>query len=181
MRLSAPCVQSRPLWPSVQVSPAAHLSTSPLTIQTNPSITIRRRIAWCCSLKRQPSLGKSPPGGSSIRATIKRCDGVTEGGPLLHLNLKVYNPVGRAFRIAHRCLGVAVYLLYPPWPHEMRITATLDSDPPISLTIPAQSDGLQSETDVSSSAPVWGILGLHNAEHTLTIGGQDSVYVDAFM
>ncbi|KAJ7485136.1 hypothetical protein B0H11DRAFT_2231334 [Mycena galericulata] len=66
----------------------------------------------------------------------------------------------------------------------MRIRATLDSDPPLLLTIPArESEGvLDNDTP---SAPAWGLPGLLlNTEHTLTIRGQDpgeNVLVDAFM
>ncbi|KAJ7471971.1 hypothetical protein FB451DRAFT_311995 [Mycena latifolia] len=86
--------------------------------------------------------------------------------------------------ISFKFTGVAVYLVYPPWPHEMTITAALDSNLPITLTIPARSEGDTDDLDVgASSAPVWGVSGLQNTEHTLTIGREEpgGVYVDAFM
>ncbi|KAJ6516793.1 hypothetical protein C8R47DRAFT_1088368 [Mycena vitilis] len=82
--------------------------------------------------------------------------------------------------VSFKFTGVAVYVVYPPWPHEMSITATLDSNSPTFVTVPAGSG--ESSTDTGVSAPVWGVSGLPNAEHTLTIrrtGGP--VYVDAFM
>ncbi|KAJ6558208.1 hypothetical protein B0H19DRAFT_1261742 [Mycena capillaripes] len=86
-------------------------------------------------------------------------------------------------RVSFKFTGVAVYLVYPPWPHEMTITATLDSDAPIFLTIPARSgESSVSRPEVDGSRPVWGLSGLQNTEHTLTISRQGGgVYVDAFM
>ncbi|KAJ7086403.1 hypothetical protein B0H15DRAFT_844471 [Mycena belliarum] len=106
------------------------------------------------------------PGGlvrSCHNKTLRRCD---EAGATVGFNFT----------------GVAVYLLYPPWPHDMTITATLDSGPPTTLAIPARTAGSQSDAG-ASSAPVWGISGLPNTQHTLTIGRQEpgGVYVDAFM
>ncbi|KAJ7301848.1 hypothetical protein DFH08DRAFT_945907 [Mycena albidolilacea] len=93
--------------------------------------------------------------------TLRRCD---EAGATVRFNFT----------------GVAVYLVYPPWPHEMTLTATLDSNPPVFLTLPVQSS-FYPGTD--SSAPVWGLSGLPNTEHSLTISRHDgvSVYVDGFM
>jgi hypothetical protein len=64
----------------------------------------------------------------------------------------------------------------------MAITATLDSDAPIFLTLPARSEEVPLRPETHASAPVWGLSGLPNAEHTLTISSHGGgVYVDAFM
>ncbi|KAJ7666903.1 hypothetical protein DFH06DRAFT_1322881 [Mycena polygramma] len=82
--------------------------------------------------------------------------------------------------VSFKFTGVAVYVVYPPWPHEMSIAATLDSNSPAFLTVPAGSG--ESSADTSVSAPVWGVSGLPNTEHTLTISRpRGPVYVDAFM
>ncbi|KAF7361454.1 hypothetical protein MSAN_01178500 [Mycena sanguinolenta] len=95
--------------------------------------------------------------------TLRRCEGAGAG-------------------ISFKFTGVAVYLVYPPWPHEMTLSATLDSNPPVFLTLPVRSDETL-HSDTKSSSPVWGLSGLPNTEHTLTIGRPDdgSLYVDAFM
>ncbi|KAJ6510630.1 hypothetical protein C8R45DRAFT_1088788 [Mycena sanguinolenta] len=89
---------------------------------------------------------------------------------------------GAGASISFKFTGVAVYVLYPPWPHDMKLSATLDSNPPIFLTLPVQSDGTL-HSDAEYSSPVWGLSGLADTDHTLTIGRPDdgSLYVDAFM
>ncbi|KAJ7854315.1 hypothetical protein B0H14DRAFT_3449723 [Mycena olivaceomarginata] len=106
----------------------------------------------------------SLPESLSIPATIKHYGDVMKRGATVRFNFT----------------GVAVYLVYPPWPHEMTLTATLDSNPPVFLTLPVQSSFYP---DADSSAPVWGLSGLPNTEHSLTISRHDgvSVYVDGFM
>ncbi|KAJ7235097.1 hypothetical protein B0H12DRAFT_151483 [Mycena haematopus] len=85
--------------------------------------------------------------------------------------------------ITFKFTGVAVYLVYPPWPHEMTLSATLDSNPSVFLTLPIQSDETSVQPDTQSSSPVWGLSGLPNREHTLTISrpGDGGLYFDAFM
>jgi hypothetical protein len=110
--------------------------------------------------------------------TLRRCD---EAGATVRFNftgiLVGFNLIGLWLIYSK---GVAVYLVYPPWPHEMTLTATLDSNPPVFLTLPVQSSFYP---DADSSAPVWGLSGLPNTEHSLTISRHDgvSVYVDGFM
>ncbi|KAJ7773565.1 hypothetical protein DFH07DRAFT_952612 [Mycena maculata] len=93
--------------------------------------------------------------------TLRRCDGA----------------------VTFKFTGVAVYLLYPPWPHEMNISAILDSNPATLLTI-SEGDSVAGIDASSSSEPAWGLSGLPNTEHTLTLARQDpgdSFYLDAFM
>ncbi|KAJ7764919.1 hypothetical protein B0H16DRAFT_432249 [Mycena metata] len=73
--------------------------------------------------------------------------------------------------------GIAVYLIYPPRPHQVDLSVTLDFNSPISVVIPGHS----SESAFGTPTPAWGISGLPDIEHTLSISNQDAVYVDAFM
>ncbi|KAJ7640396.1 hypothetical protein DFH06DRAFT_1215877 [Mycena polygramma] len=129
--------------------------TPSISFTSQSCLTLQPGNSW------EVSPGKFLHPSSCHNQTLRRCD--EEGAS-----------------VSFTFTGVAVYVVYPPWPHEMSVTATLDSNSPTFLTIPAGSG--ESSADTGVSAPVWGVSGLPNTEHTLTIsrpGGP--VYVDAFM
>ncbi|KAK7028361.1 hypothetical protein R3P38DRAFT_2935581 [Favolaschia claudopus] len=78
-------------------------------------------------------------------------------------------------RITLNFTGIAVYLIYPPSPDEMTISVALDSNHPELVTIPARAPS-------EPSSRVWGLSGLPDTEHLLTIRGlRGSASLSTFM
>ena len=81
--------------------------------------------------------------------------------------------------------GVAIYFMAPEWPYTVNTVLTLDSDPPVVVsmtslnTLPIGSVGPNVVSQV-----LWGRTGLSNTEHTLVASlaaGARYIVVDALM
>ncbi|KAJ7027490.1 hypothetical protein C8F04DRAFT_1399440 [Mycena alexandri] len=124
------------------------------------------------------------PASSQNGCLVLQPDGLQRRSPEVSLGQFVHSCHKHTLRcdasVTLTFTGIAVYLIYPPRPHQIALSATLDFNSPIFVVIPGHS----SEAVFDAPTPVWGISGLPDIEHTLSISNQgqsDPIYVDAFM
>jgi hypothetical protein len=82
--------------------------------------------------------------------------------------------------------GVAIYYWSPLWPYAVDTLLTLDSEPPVVVTMtdPSESLPIGSVGPSVISQVLWGQTGLSNTQHTLVISlapGARYIVVDALM
>jgi len=79
--------------------------------------------------------------------------------------------------------GVAIYYMAPKWPFAVTTLLTVDSDPPVVVTMTSPSSVNPGGPNTVSQV-LWGRTGLSNTEHTIVMSlvpGDEFVLVDALM